>query len=103
MSAVMVVCMNITDPSWISAYFAEVPKILAEYGGVSIAGSRQVASLEGSTPPSDRMAVLSFPSLEAITAFMKDARYQSYRKTREKGARTDIFVFENGVVQGELV
>ena len=101
MFAMMVVCMNITDPSWISAYFAEVPKIFAEYGGVSIAGSRQVASLEGS--PSDRMAVLSFPSLEAITAFMQDARYQSFRKTRERGARTDIFVFENGVVQGELV
>jgi uncharacterized protein (DUF1330 family) len=103
MSATMVVHMEILDSAWIPAYFAEVSKILAEYGAVSVAGSLDVKSLEGDTPPPGRIAVLSFPSLEAIDRFMADERYQVFKRTREKGSKTNIFVFENMVKQGELV
>lgn len=103
MSAMMVVHMEILDSSWIPAYFAEVPKILADYGAVSIAGALEVKSLEGDTPPPGRIAVLSFPSLEAIDRFMADERYQVFKRAREEGSKTNIFVFDNMVKQGELI
>ncbi len=103
MAAFMVVYMDITDPSWVPAYFADVPQIFSEYGGVSVAGGLEVASIEGTTPPPGRMAVLSFPSLDAIHHFMQDTRYVAHRRAREQSARTDIFIFENKVAHGKLV
>ena len=103
MAARMVVYMNISDDSWVELYFAAVPAIFAEYGGVSLAGSRAIRQVEGTGPTPQRMAVLSFPSLAAIDAFMADARYQKFRRLREQGATSEIFVFDNAVTDGGLV
>ena len=103
MAAFMIVHMDITDPSWMHTYFAKVPQILAEYGGVSLAGGLHVTSLEGSLPAPGRIAVLSFPSVESIHRFMRDSRYLPFRRARELGARSNIFIFENQVSGGELV
>lgn len=96
-SAMMVIYMDITDPSWVEPYFQVVPGILEEYGAVSVGASRRVASIEGDWKAPERMAVISFPSMEKLHAFMADARYQPYKQAREKGAKTQIFVFENAV------
>lgn len=103
MAAVMIVSMTILDESWIAPYFAAVPAILAEYGAVSLAGSRDVRRIEGDGPPPERMAVLTFPSLDALDRFMADERYRPYRAMREAGSRSEIFVFENAVTDGALV
>ena len=103
MTALMVVHMDISDRGWIERYFAEVPKLLAEYGAVSVAGSRDIRRVEGEGPIPDRVAVLSFPSMEAIDRFLADPRYQAHRAERQAGSASDIFVFENTVTGGELV
>ena len=103
MAALMVVSMTISDESWTERYFAEVPKLLAEYGAVSVAGARDIRRVEGVAPAPDRMAVLSFPSLAAIDRFLADERYQTYRTSRERGSASHIFVFENAATCGELV
>lgn len=100
--ALMVVYMTISDASWIEPYFAAVPALLAEYGASPLAGSRQIKRVEGTLPAPDRIAVLGFPSLDAIDRFMADDRYQSFRRMRERGATSDIFVFENAAEEGEL-
>ena len=100
---IMLVSMTFRDMGWIEHYFAEVPKLLAEHGAVSLAGGRAIRRIEGEGAVPDRMAVLSFPSMAAVDAFMADPRYRPFREAREQGARSDIFVFPNGVVAGELV
>lgn len=104
MSAIMVVYMNIHDTSWIESYYAEVPQLLAEYGAVSLAGTRGgIVSVEGELAPPDRIAILNFPSIDAVNRFMADERYQMHRRCRESGATSEIFVFENAVAGGKLV
>jgi uncharacterized protein (DUF1330 family) len=103
MQAIMVVYMDITDPSWIKSYFAEVPKILAAYGAVSIAGSRRISRIEGTMKAPERMAIFSFPSLDAIDAFMNDENYKPFREARVQGSKSEIFVFENAVAGSALV
>ena len=104
MSAIMVVYMNIHDTAWIEPYYAAVPKLLAEHGAVSIAGARgAIARIEGAKAVPDRIAIFTFPSLDAIDRFMADERYQAYRRLREDGATSEIFVFENAVTGGALV
>ncbi len=103
MAAIMVVYMDITDSSWTQTYFAAVPAIMGEYGGVSIAGGREISRLEGDMKIPERIAVISFPSRDAIKRFMNDPRYLPFRAAREAGARSEIFVFENAVADGKLV
>ena len=99
----MIVYMNIQDPSWMDGYFRDVPELLAEYGAESVAGGRTVRRLEGDMAVPDRIAVFSFPSLDAVDRFMADDRYRSHRERRERGAESQIFVFENAVSEGGLV
>ena len=52
--------------------------------------------------PPDRIAVIEFPSREAVDAFMADERYQKYRKMREAGSSAQIFLYSNAVVGNGL-
>jgi uncharacterized protein (DUF1330 family) len=103
MSALMIIYMTISDESWIEPYFADVPRLLEDYGAVTVAGSRRIERIEGTMPVPHRMAVLRFPSVDAIRRFMADPRYQDHRDARHRGSSTEIFAFENAVKDGELV
>lgn len=103
MAVLMVVRMTVTDPGWIEPYFAAVPAILADYGATSMAGSRHVTRIEGEGDDvPNRMAILSFPTMAAVDAFMADDRYQPFRTARQQGSIAEILVFENAVRDGAL-
>jgi uncharacterized protein (DUF1330 family) len=102
MSAFMIVYMNIIGDEWIADYFSHVPRLLTEYEGRQIAGSRDISSMEGTLPAPDRIAVFEFPSMKHLSGFMMDDRYHPFKTARERGARSEIFVFENESVDGEL-
>lgn len=103
MPAMMVVTMDIRDDKWIAPYFAAVPAILARHGGVSIAASRDIRCVEGDPPAPQRVAIFRFPSLTDIERFLADEDYCPFRESREAGAKSRILVFENAVMDGELV
>lgn len=97
MVATMVVLMSITDPSWMPAYFAAVPALLAEHGARVISAGRQVTVIEGDRSVPDRMAVFEFPDMESLTGFMADERYAAFRTAREAGARSEILIMVNEI------
>lgn len=103
MAAIMIISMNISDANWMERYFVEVPPLLAEYGAETLAGSRRIQRIEGEAPIPDRMAVMSFPSIDAIERFMADERYRPFKAARHAGSDTEIFIFENAVKAKELV
>lgn len=97
MAAIMVVTMDIIDDAWMATYFAEVPRLLDEYGARQVAGTRDVHRLEGVGKVPDRVAIFEFPSLEAIDAFFADDRYRALRQVREDSTRSEILFFDNAV------
>lgn len=103
MSAIMVVTMSLISEDWVFSYSRAVPDLLREYGARQIAGARDVIQLEGKERRTDRIAIFSFPSLSAIHAFMGDERYRPYRAAREKGADSEIFIFEDALSDASFV
>ncbi|WP_164975642.1 DUF1330 domain-containing protein [Sphingobium fluviale] len=97
MPTTMVVHMRIHDSGWLREYSEAVPPLLAEYGAYSFSAGKQVHRLEGTAPPPDRIAVIEFPSREAVEAFMADERYQKYKHMREAGSSSQIFIYPNAV------
>jgi len=102
MSAFMIVYMTLSDSDWMTAYFAEVPKLIAEYGGTPVAGGRNVIRAEGDMPVPDRMAIIEFPSGRAAQDFLDDPRYRASRIARQHGSTSQIFLLENAAVGGAL-
>lgn len=102
MSAIMIVCMTMLDEGWTQRYFAEVPALLAAHGARQLSGGRGVERLEGEGPAPDRAAVFEFPDLAAARSFMADLCYQPYLASRRAGSRSDIYLFENALVSGQI-
>ncbi len=101
MSVLMIANMYINDRAWMQSYVENVPKIMAEYGGRTIARSTDVHQVEGYEGPlPDRVTILSFPSTEAGRSFLADPRYQPYHDQRLSGSSCDILMFENALEHG---
>lgn len=95
LTAYMAVVLTVTDTSWIGEYVRHVPPIMAKYGGKPVTVSGPVEVLEGEVTPS-QVAVFSFPSTEALKAFMADPDYAPWKKARQEGSDASIFAF-NGI------
>ena len=94
MATYLLVTLNIHDPSWVENYLAHVPAILRSYGGEYFAVSSRVKRYEGKGPVPDQVVLFTFPSTEAIDAFMACPEYAPYKEARIACATTDILAFD---------
>jgi len=96
MAAYAVGLYNIQDLSWLSAYRAKVPALLARHGGRYIA--RAVGStwevLEGTRPPITGVTILEFPSMGNARAWHNDPEYAPLIKLRQARSRLDLLLVE---------
>jgi len=99
MRTTMVVHMKIHDTSWVAEYYEAVPKLLTEHGAVTFSAGKGISCIEGSAVCPDRIAVIEFPSREALDNFWDDWRYQPYKKMREDCTSSQIFIYENAAAQ----
>ena len=101
MTAYMLVSINmLEDESWRDDYREAVPAIIRRFGGeyhIRSSGA-PIVGLEGDARVPDRVALISFPSVEAITEFMNSEAYKPYREARIASAFTNIIAFEG--IQG---
>ena len=94
MSAYMIVKLNFRDLAWSKDYLAQVPAMLRRYGGEYLARSRTVERFEGAAAIPDHVAILTFPSLEAIGQFVNSPEYAPFRSARIASTVSDIVAFE---------
>ena len=93
MTAYLVATIKVTDPSWMADYTANVPTLIAKHGGSYLAVSDGLKRYEGDGNAPDAIVLFTFPSLDAIDAFMADPEYQPYREARRAGSSGDLFGF----------
>lgn len=95
MASYLVVLLNLHDPSWIEDYIAKVPTIIRSYGGEYLFVSKGIARYEGDIPIPDQIAVFTFPSKDALEAFLKCPEYAPYKDARIAGSTATIFGVES--------
>lgn len=89
MSAYLIADIQITDDSWVPDYAANVHDLVDKHGGRYLERSGNIKTLEGEAPDNTLIAVLEFPSMEALEAFMNDPDYEPYAKARQATDRED--------------
>ena len=94
MSAYLVVNVYLRDTKWVQDYLANVPRILRSFGGEYLAVSRRLQQFEGEGRAPDQVALFTFPSLEAMNAFMSCPEYAPYKHARLEQSSALIVGFE---------
>jgi uncharacterized protein (DUF1330 family) len=89
----LLVTIKVHDSSWIATYSANVPAIVRKHGGEYFAVSESIKRYEGNTPDPDGIVLFSFPSIDAIDAFISDPDYGPYKLARLAGSSSDMLAF----------
>ena len=70
MTVYMISDIKITDNKWIPAYAASVHELVHKHGGKYLSRSGNVKTLEGKPLDTNLIALIEFPSAQAVTSFL---------------------------------
>lgn len=95
MAAHMIALLYTDDFSWTAEYAANVPGIVAKFGGrYNFVSDGPVEVAEGDIAAPAGVGIFDFPSREAIRDFLNSAEYAPYVELRNRFSRTQILVFD---------
>ena len=102
MSVFLIADVTVTDDAWIPAYAEKVHDIVHKHGGKYLSRSGNITNLEGEALDSTLIAILEFPSLEAVNSFANDPDYAKYRDARIAGTVSRLNVIDDTDVAGTI-
>lgn len=86
----MIAELDVTDPSWVRDYIANVTPLVERMGGRYLARTGAIDVVEGDRPPPQTIVLIEWPSKEAADAFYDSDDYRPYREARQAGARNQF-------------
>jgi len=102
MTAFLIADVTVTDDSWIPDYAAKVHDIAAKHGGRYLARSGNITTIEGDPLESTLVALIEFPSRDALDAFVADPEYAPYKMARQEGSISRFHVIDNTDIAGTI-
>ena len=82
MAAYLIATVKVTDQSWIPEYAQRVHEISAKHGGKYLARSANIRAIEGDAPDATLVAIIEFPSMEAVDCVRERPRVRPFRKSK---------------------
>jgi uncharacterized protein (DUF1330 family) len=92
--------LDITDPSWVRDYVANVTPLVECHGGRYLARTQQIHHIEGDRTPPQVFLIIEWPSRDIAEAFYDSDEYRPYRERRLSGARNEFFLVAGEDVNG---
>ena len=102
MAAFLIANVKVTDESWIPEYAAKVHDIVAKHGGKYLSRSGNVTAVEGERPDTTLIALIQFPSMDALVAFVKDPAYAPFAKARQAGSISHFYAIDDTDLAGTI-
>ena len=93
MSAYLLADLVVTDPAGFEDYRAQVPAVIAAYGGRYLVRGGTCEVLEGGARASRRV-VLEFPTMDALKTFWDSPEYRPLRALRQRHSDAHIVAVE---------
>jgi uncharacterized protein (DUF1330 family) len=94
--------IKVTDDRWVPAYAASVHDLVHKHGGKYLSRSGNVKTLEGSPQDTTVIALLEFPSDEAVEAFATDPQYALHAVARQDGSRSRVQLIDDTDLAGTI-
>jgi uncharacterized protein (DUF1330 family) len=102
MTVYVIADIKVNDEGWIPEYAAAVHDIVHRHGGKYLSRSGNVKTLEGSPLDTTLIALLEFPSEEAVMAFANDPEYAPYGKARQAGSDSRFQLIDDTDIAGTI-
>jgi uncharacterized protein (DUF1330 family) len=102
MAVYMIADIKMKDDGWVPEYAASVHDMVHKHGGKYLARSGNVKTLEGEPLDTTFIALLQFPSAEAVSAFLSDPGYAPYATARQKGSDSRFQLIDDTDVAGTI-
>ncbi|MGB5739337.1 MAG: DUF1330 domain-containing protein [Woeseia sp.] len=102
MSHFLIAQVKVTDDSWIPDYAAKVHDIVHRHGGKYLTRSANITAIEGQKPDIDMVALLEFPTMDALQGFIKDPAYAPFAKARQAGTKSVLFALDSSDAAGTI-
>jgi len=93
MAAYVINEIVVTDPAQFQTYAAQVPAILAQYGGEYVVRGGAPERVDGPEPP-ERLVVLRFASREAARAWRDSPEYRAILPIREATSTSRVYIVD---------
>jgi uncharacterized protein (DUF1330 family) len=102
MSFFLIAQVKVTDDSWIPEYAAKVHDIVHRHDGKYLSRSGAITAIEGNAPDLDLVALLEFPSMESLQAFIHDPEYAPFAQARQNGTNSQFFAIDSNDAAGTI-
>jgi uncharacterized protein (DUF1330 family) len=102
MSHYLIAQVTVNDDSWIPDYAANVHDIVHRHGGKYLSRSANITTLEGEESGASLVAIIEFPTGEALHAFVSDPDYAPYAAARQAGSDSRFVEIDATDVAGTI-
>ncbi|HEY5624378.1 MAG TPA: DUF1330 domain-containing protein [Gammaproteobacteria bacterium] len=102
MAVFLIADVTVTDDSWIPEYAEKVHDIVGKHGGKYLSRSGNITTIEGDPLESTLIALVQFPSREALDAFVSDPDYAPFAQARKNGTISRFHVIDDTDIAGTI-
>ena len=102
MTIYVIADVKVTNDGWVPDYAANVLDIIHKHGGRYLSRSANFTTIEGKGLDTTFIALLQFPSMDAVQAFADDPEYAPYRKARMDGSISRLHVIDDTDAAGAI-
>jgi len=102
MAVYMIADIKVTDNKWVPAYAASVHELVHKYGGKYLSRSGNVKTLEGKPLETDLIALIQFPSTQAVKSFLADPKYVPFAAGRKNGSESRFQLIDDTDLAGTI-
>jgi uncharacterized protein (DUF1330 family) len=92
--------MDVTDPSWIRDYVANVTGMVERRGGRYLSRTPQIEKVEGERKRPQVIVLIEWPSKEVADEFYESEEYRPYRDARGRGAVNEFLLVAGEDING---
>lgn len=102
MSVYLIADIKVTDDSWVPDYASNVHNLVEKHGGKYLSRSGNIETLEGEDKDSTLIAILEFPTRDALGNFVSDPKYAPFGQARQAGSVSNLHVIDDTDIAGAI-
>lgn len=102
MSVYLIADIKITNDGWVAEYASNVHKLVEKHGGRYLSRSGNIETIEGAAKDSTLIAILEFPTREALDSFAADPDYAPFGQARQSGSVSNFHVIDDTDIAGAI-
>jgi len=102
MSVYLIAEIKITNDGWVPEYASNVHKLVEKHGGRYLSRSGNIETIEGTEKDSTLIAILEFPTRDALDSFAADPDYAPYGQARQAGSVSDFHIIDDTDIAGTI-